>query len=71
MLLGTVPCDFKDFLWQLATNIRMMDALRQAQVINGNNLASSDAVLVAGNLCYPGLLFGHKQIFVHDEKISN
>lgn len=47
MPLGTVPCDFKDFLWQLATNIRMMDALRQAQVINGNNLASSDAVLVA------------------------
>lgn len=33
MLLGTVPCDFKDFRWQLATNIRMMDAFRQAQVI--------------------------------------
>lgn len=43
MLLGTVPCDFKDFRrWQLATNIRMMDALRQAQVINGNNLASNE-----------------------------
>lgn len=50
MLLGTVPCDFKDFRWQLATNIRMMDAFRQAQDINGNNLASNDAILLAGTL---------------------
>jgi hypothetical protein len=52
MLLGTVPCDFKDFRCMAVGNkhIRMMDALRQAQVINGNNLACDDVILVAGTL---------------------